>query len=124
MWQDGAESSYWVAIPRKEGFETSIAKPQPFILTQYLEVKDSIVKTIRLNEQRVETQILHWMAIGMAIPNRWNEEQTDATSSSQGLTTTVQGKPWRFYARNECMRCHGKQFPQATGFFPWADGSR
>ena len=120
MWQDGAESSYWVAIPRKEGFETSIAKPQPFILTQYLEVKDSVlVKTIRLNEQRVETQILHWDGYWNGYTYRWNEEQTDAILvAREGLTTTVQGKPWRFYARNECMRCHGSNFHKPLAFFP------
>ena len=33
MWQEGAESSYWVAIPGEGGFKTSIARPQPFVLT-------------------------------------------------------------------------------------------
>ena len=120
MWQEGAESSYWVAIPGEDGFKTSVARPQPFVLTQYREVKDSVlVKTIRLNEQRVETQILHWDGYWNGYTYRWNEEQTDAILvAREGLTTTVQDKPWRFYARNECMRCHGSNFHKPLAFFP------
>jgi len=120
MWQDGAESDYWVAIPGDDGFETDIASAGPFKLTRHSPVKDSVLaKTIRLNGKRVETQILHWDGYWNGYTYRWNDEQTDASLvGREGETATVDGKPWRFYARGECLRCHGSNFYKPLAFFP------
>lgn len=119
MWQEGTESSYWVAIPGEGRFETEIAGA-PFNLTRYREPKDSVLaKTIRLSGKRVETQILHWDGYWNGYTYQWNEDETDATLvAREGLSTTVQGKPWRFYGRSECIRCHGSNFHKPLALFP------
>ncbi len=102
MWHDGATAKRWVAVP---GQETIEAKTGPFS-----KVPDGTVlaKTIERDGRKLETQILHFENLAwQGYSYRWNKDQTDAALvDAAGITEDIDGKPWTFHSRTDCVRCH------------------
>lgn len=120
MWQDGFTADYWVALPGTSSVTTTIDDRRGFPVINYQKPKDMILaKTIQDNGRRIETQILHYDGYWKGYSYRWNENQTDATLvRKEGLDVTVNGKPYHFPSRDECIRCHGSNFNRPLAFFP------
>ncbi len=114
MWHDGAQASRWIAIPDNE---TIISKKSPFA-----EIPDGTVlaKTLTLGDQRIETQILHYENLAwQGYSYRWNAEQTEAELvDAAGLSTEIDGNPWTFHSRAECLRCHNIGSDYRLAFHP------
>ena len=119
-WQDGYDSSYWIGLPGKGRMDATIRYRDELPLMRYEKPNNTVLaKTIHENGQRIETQILHFDGYWNGYTYRWNEEQTDATLvPKEGLDTTINGKTYRFPARNECARCHGSNFHRPQAFLP------
>lgn len=120
MWQDGAASRYWVAVPGRGGFETEILRRRESPLLRYAKPVDTVlVKTLSLGGRRVETQLLHFDGYWKGYSYRWNEKETDAELvSAEGEDAEVGGVPWRFPSRTECSRCHSGNFTRPLAFYP------
>ena len=120
MWQDGYESDYWVGMPDRSGLKTKAEARRGSPVMNYLKPDDMVLaKTIHKDGHRVETQILHFDGFWKGYSYRWNESQTDATLvDKEGLNTEIQGRPYRFPSRSECIRCHGSNFNRPLAFFP------
>jgi glucose/arabinose dehydrogenase len=120
IWHDGFEADYWVAMPGKTGVSTLLDDRRGSPVINYAKPKDMVLaKTIHKGGQKVETQILQYDGYWKGYSYQWNDEQTDATLvRKEGLDTTIQGKPYRFPARDECIRCHGSNFNRPLAFFP------
>ncbi|MCZ6673263.1 MAG: PQQ-dependent sugar dehydrogenase [Verrucomicrobia bacterium] len=119
-WQDGYESRYWVGLPDKGRIEAIVAYRVELPLLGYEKPAGTVLaKTIHKDGQRIETQILHWDGYWNGYSYRWNDDQTDATLvPKEGLEATIMGKPYRFPARDECVRCHGSNFHRPLAFMP------
>ena len=120
MWQDGATSRYWVAVPGRGGFETEILRRRESPLLRYAKPVDTVlVKTLALGGRRIETQLLHFDGYWKGYSYRWNKEGTDADLvSAEGEDAEIDGAPWRFASRTECSRCHAGNFTRPLAFFP------
>ena len=120
IWHDGYEADYWVGMPNQTGLEIRPDQRRGSPVMQYDNPKDMVLaKTIHKNGRKVETQILHHDGYWKGYSYQWNEQQTDATLVGKGgLDTTIQDKPYRFSARDECIRCHGSNFNRPLAFFP------
>lgn len=120
IWHDGYEADYWVGMPNKTGLEIRPDQRRGSPVMQYDNPKDMVLaKTIHKNGNKVETQILHHDGYWKGYSYKWNEEQTDATLVDKGgLDTMIDGKAYRFPARDECIRCHGSNFNRPLAFFP------
>ena len=114
MWHDGATAKRWIAIP---GGETIVSKKNPFA-----EIPDGTVlaKTLSLGGEPVETQILHYENLAwQGYSYRWNNERTDADLvDAAGAIEEIDGKPWTFHSRAECMRCHNIGSDYRLAFHP------
>ncbi|MEM9480866.1 MAG: PQQ-dependent sugar dehydrogenase [Verrucomicrobiota bacterium] len=119
-WNDGATSRYWVGVPGEGTIETFVRRRQDSPLLQYEKPDDTVLaRTISLGERKVETQILHYDGYWKGYTYQWNEDQTDAELVPKaGLETEIDGKPWRFPSRSECVRCHGSNFHRPLAFLP------
>ncbi len=120
MWQDGYESDYWLGMPNGTGLKTTVEERRGFPVINYLKPDDMVLaKTVHKDGHRVETQILHFDGYWRGYSYRWNESQSDATLvDKEGLDTEIQGRPYRFPSRSECIRCHGSNFNRPLAFFP------
>ena len=119
-WQDGYGSRYWIGLPGKGRIKSVIAYRDELPLLRYNKPNGTVLaKTIHEDGMRIETQILHFDGYWNGYTYRWNEEQTDATLvRKEGVDTTINDKPYRFPARNECARCHGSNFHRPQAFIP------
>jgi glucose/arabinose dehydrogenase/mono/diheme cytochrome c family protein len=119
-WHDGYDSKYWVGVPGTAGIKTDILDIQSFPLIRYEKPKDTVlVKTVRKAGRNIETQILHWDSYWKGYTYQWNEDQKDATLvRKEGLDTMINGNPYRFPGRDECVRCHGSNLNGPLAFFP------
>ena len=120
MWEDGAESRYWAGLPEKTMLTASLEDRRGSPHVRYYEPKDmALAKSIRKNGRIVETQILHYDGYWRGYSYRWNEDQSDATLvDKDGLSTIIDGEPYRFASRAECFRCHGSNFNRPLAFLP------
>ena len=120
IWHDGYEASYWVGMPNETGMKTLPDQRRGSPVMKYDNPKDMVLtKTIHKDGRNVETQILHYDKYWRGYTYQWNDAQTDATLvSREGLDTTIDGKSYRFPARDECIRCHGSNFNRPLAFFP------
>lgn len=110
LWSDGADKLRYIYIPEGE----QIA-PHGDGLLQF-PVGTAIIKTFAFGEgddQRyIETRLLLNRADGwVALPYRWNEEQTEATLALAGARipiTTPDGDEisYRIPNKNQCKSCH------------------
>ena len=120
MWQDGAIARYWLGLPGKEPIGTVFHKRRDSLLLRYDKPKDTVLaKTLYRDDRRIETQLLHFDGNWRGYTFQWDDEQTDATLvPKEGRDVTIEGKPWRFPSRQECLRCHGGNFNHVFAFFP------
>ena len=120
LWQDGATANHYIAVPGSGGFKTERHNRRGSLLLRYGKPNDTVLaKTIRLNNRKVETQVLHFDGFWKGYTYRWNEAQTDAELvPAGGQDTIIEGQSWRFHSREECMRCHGGNFNHVYSFTP------
>ncbi len=120
MWQDGLQSQYWVAMPGSSGIRTTVDERRGSPVINYIKPDGmALAKTIHRNGNPVETQILHFDGYWKGYSYQWDEEQADARLvQKEGLDAIVDGMPYRFPSRDECIRCHGSNFNRPLAFFP------
>jgi glucose/arabinose dehydrogenase/mono/diheme cytochrome c family protein len=120
MWQDGAETRYWIGLPEKTKLTASLEDRRGSPHVRYYEPKDmALAKSIRKNGRIVETQVLHFDGYWRGYSYQWNDDQSDATLvDKDGLSTVIDGSPYRFLSRAECFRCHGSNFNRPLAFLP------
>ncbi len=112
LWSDGAEKLRFIYLP--EG--TQLAAEGEGLLK--FPVGAAIIKTFALGEgnarRLIETRVLLHRAEGwVALPYRWNAEQTDATLALTGgrvdLTTPAgEAISYAIPNKNQCKSCHSK----------------
>ncbi len=106
LFSDGAEKLRYIYVPEGEqlgaGGEGLLQFP----------VGSAIIKTFAFAGQFIETRVLLHRADGwLALPYRWNEEQTEAKLALAGGRvdlTTPQGEAisYRIPNKNQCKSCH------------------
>lgn len=111
LYSDGADKLRFVYLP--EG--TSLSGEGEGLLQ--FPVGSALIKTFAFGEgaarRLIETRVLLHRADGwVALPYRWNEEQTDATLVLAGgridLTTPAgEAISYRIPNKNQCKECHG-----------------
>ena len=120
LWQDGATAKHYIAVPDSGSLTTEFHNRRGSNLLRHGKPNNTVfAKTIRLNNRKVETQVLHFDGFWKGYTYRWNEAQTDANLvPAEGQDAIIEGQPWRFHSREECMRCHGGNFNHVYGFAP------
>ena len=113
MWQDGANSIRYVALPGKSSIKTDIDFRRWQGTSTWPD--DSVLaKTISLRDKPVETQVLHYDGeTWNGYSYRWNKAGDDADLvPAEGDEFEVNARAWRggnryrISSRAECMRCH------------------
>lgn len=112
LWSDGAEKLRFIYLPQG----TRLAADGEGLLK--FPVGAAIIKTFAFGEgadrQLIETRVLLHRADGwIALPYRWNAEQTEATLALTGgridLTTPAgEAISYAIPNKNQCKSCHGK----------------
>jgi len=112
LWSDGAEKLRFVYLPNGSRLEAGGEGLLRF------PVGSAIIKTFAFGEgdarRLIETRVLLHRADGwVALPYRWNAEQTDATLALAGgrldLTTTAgEAISYAIPNKNQCKTCHSK----------------
>jgi uncharacterized repeat protein (TIGR03806 family) len=112
LWSDGADKLRFIYLP--EG--TRLTADGEGLLQ--FPVGAAIIKTFAFgegdNRRLIETRVLLHRADGwLALPYRWNAEQTDATLALAGgrvdLTTPAgEAISYAIPNKNQCKSCHGK----------------
>lgn len=112
LYSDGADKLRFVYVPRGEQITTDGES-----LLQF-PVGTALIKTFAFGEgaerRLIETRVLLHRADGwLALPYRWNEEQTEATLALAGgrlPITTPEGEEisYRIPNKNQCKACHSK----------------
>ena len=110
LWSDGAEKLRYIYVP-----EGAVIEPDGEGLLQF-PVGTAIIKTFAFGEgedlRYIETRLLLHRADGwVALPYRWNAEQTEATLALAGgrlPITTPAGEEisYRIPNKNQCKTCH------------------
>jgi putative heme-binding domain-containing protein len=137
MWQDGARSEYFLAIPGTgsarvfeqpqktvDWFSTRIKFPQGTVLVKTISLGD------KAHVRRVETQIAvcGGVADWQFYTYRWNEEQTDAELvPALGMTIEINSAQlsptetisWEFASRSQCRICHSPWSGESLGMIDW-----
>lgn len=117
MWQDGATSRRWIALPGNSRVEAKDGKwtfPEGAVLVKTLSLSGAGGQTVN-----VETQLLHFNGSDWnGYSYRWNELQQDAElvpeegdQATWNLGTVAadqQPQPveWQYNSRADCLRCH------------------
>ncbi|MEM1294690.1 MAG: PQQ-dependent sugar dehydrogenase [Verrucomicrobiota bacterium] len=120
MWQDGASSRYWVAMPGQTGLKTQFNRRSTIPMFRTTKPHDMVlVKTLELEGRKIETQILHFDGFWNGYSYAWNRAETDAELvGPDGGNEMINGRPWRFHSRAECTRCHSGNFTRTLAFLP------
>ncbi len=130
QWLDGATAERWLALP---GDSAAIlhagGKPVPGLVNwhhfrMHFPKNAVLMRTISLDGQRIETQLLHfegadWRAYTFA----WREDQADADLvPADGAEMEVRNggrkQIWQLQSRSQCMSCHSNQSEYALAFLP------
>lgn len=116
LWSDGADKLRYIYVP-EGAVITEDATGENGGLLQF-PVGSAIIKTFAFGEgadQRfIETRVLLHREDGwIALPYRWNEEQTEARLALAGAriaVTTPEGDElsYRILNKNQCKSCHSK----------------
>jgi uncharacterized repeat protein (TIGR03806 family) len=112
LWSDGAEKLRFIYLPQGTRLEAEGKG-----LLQF-PVGAAIIKTFAFGEgearRLIETRVLLHRADGwVALPYRWNAEQTDATLALAGgrvdlVTPAGETISYAIPNKNQCKSCHGK----------------
>lgn len=112
LWSDGAEKLRFIYLP--EG--TQLTADGERLLK--FPVGSAIIKTFAFGEgadrRLIETRVLLHRADGwVALPYRWNAEQTEATLALAGgrvdlVTPAGEAISYAIPNKNQCKTCHGK----------------
>jgi uncharacterized repeat protein (TIGR03806 family) len=112
LWSDGADKLRFIYLPE----DTRLTADGEGLLQ--FPVGAAIIKTFAFgegdNRRLIETRVLLHRADGwLALPYRWNAEQTDATLALAGgrvdLTTPAgEAISYAIPNKNQCKSCHGK----------------
>ena len=115
LWSDGADKLRFVYVP--PGKQAKAAAPTDNGGLLDLPVGSALIKTFAFTEngrrRLIETRLLLHRAEGwVALPYRWNAEQTDARLAIAGArvpVTTPAGEriSYRVPNKNQCKECHG-----------------
>lgn len=111
LYSDGAEKLRFVYLP--DG-KTMVAGGEGLL---QFPVGSALIKTFAFGEGKnrrlIETRVLLHRADGwVALPYRWNEEQTDAALAIAGarldlMTPAGEAISYRIPNKNQCKECHG-----------------
>lgn len=112
LWSDGAEKLRFIYLPRSTRLEADGEGLLKF------PVGAAIIKTFAFGEgadrRLIETRVLLHRADGwVALPYRWNAEQTDATLALAGgridlVTPAGEAISYAIPNKNQCKTCHSK----------------
>lgn len=112
LWSDGAEKLRFIYIPEGTQLEADGEGLLRF------PVGSAIIKTFAFGEGKarrlIETRVLLHRANGwVALPYRWNAEQTDATLALAGgrvdlVTPAGEAISYAIPNKNQCKTCHSK----------------
>ncbi|WP_086608418.1 SO2930 family diheme c-type cytochrome [Erythrobacter donghaensis] len=112
LWSDGAEKLRFIYLPRGTRLEAEGEGLLKF------PVGAAIIKTFAFGEgdarRLIETRVLLHRADGwVALPYRWNAEQTDASLALAGgrvdlVTPAGEAISYAIPNKNQCKSCHGK----------------
>ncbi|MCC6510865.1 MAG: PQQ-dependent sugar dehydrogenase [Pirellulaceae bacterium] len=137
QWQDGAQSSHFLALPDYERV-TVFNEPQPvgvlamFNSRLHYPSGTVLAKTLTLPAdkskgretlRKLETQLLHFDGrLWRGYSYLWNDAQTDANLvPASGAEITLpgsDGQRWRVHSRTECMQCHNPWPETSLAFTP------
>jgi uncharacterized repeat protein (TIGR03806 family) len=116
LWSDGAEKLRFIYLPQGTRLTADGAKENGGLLQ--FPVGAAIIKTFAFGEgearRLIETRVLLHRADGwVALPYRWNAEQTDAALALVGARvdlTTPAGEAISYAIpnKNQCKSCHSK----------------
>jgi mono/diheme cytochrome c family protein len=128
-WNDGAQTSYWFAIPdgvsqMTWGQDTPWTFPAGMIWVQNLDLETTPGDPTTL--KHIETRVLVSNTTGVyGVNYQWNAAQTDATivpaagaNLSLNLTVndTTQTQIWHFPGEADCLSCHNANAGYALSF--------
>lgn len=112
LWSDGAEKLRFIYLPQGTRLEADGEGLLRF------PVGSAIIKTFAFGEgearRLIETRVLLHRANGwVALPYRWNAEQTDATLALAGgrldlVTPAGEALSYAIPNKNQCKNCHSK----------------
>ena len=111
LWSDGSVKERWLALP--DGSSITIASNGDFQFPR----GTVLMKQFRLDSRLVETRLLmlHPDGVWAGYSYRWNDQQTEATLLSDGLTETVGGQNWTYPSSSQCMVCHTQAAGRSLG---------
>lgn len=129
MWQDGATSRRWIALPEQSRVEAKDGKwvfPEGAVLVKTLSLSGGEGQKVH-----VETQLLHFDGSDWnGYSYRWNESQQDAelvpeegdeaTWNLKTESSDQQPQPvrWQYGSRADCLRCHNPWSGPPLAFDP------
>lgn len=135
MWQDGARSQRWLAMPRREQLTFQRPEARRFKHLWGLPEGSVVAKTLTLPAERqaggrrIETQLVHYEAGTFRYYTyAWNDQQTDAVLvPAEGQDRVVEipdlKSPggakqftWHFASRSECGSCHNPRAGDLLAF--------
>jgi uncharacterized repeat protein (TIGR03806 family) len=138
VWSDGASAQRFIGLPGSDGVKLHFNKARvagSMFRRQMDFTKGTVLgKTIfapskTSNQQRIETQILHFDGlIWRGYSYKWNAQQTDATlvesagerfelELSSGTDKPASSRfPWTIPSRQQCVRCHNPWAEHALAF--------
>ncbi|WP_164101276.1 PQQ-dependent sugar dehydrogenase [Candidatus Laterigemmans baculatus] len=129
MWQDGATSQRWIALPGKSRVAAKDGKwefPDGTVLVKTLSLPD-----VRGRSVHLETQLLHFDGRDWnAYSYRWDADQRDAELvpeegadavwelAADDPDATPQQVQWHYASRSDCLRCHNPWSGPPLAFDP------
>ncbi len=108
FWSDGADKQRWMIVPDGEAITVDDGGDWQF------PAGSTLIKTFYRNERPLETRLFvrHDDGAWAGYSYAWDAEAREATLLAAGETRTIDGAPWIFPERSDCMYCHS----EAAGF--------
>ncbi len=108
FWSDGADKQRWMVVPDGEKITVGPDGDWQF------PAGSTLVKTFSRNERPLETRLFvrHDDGAWAGYSYAWAADGSEATLLDAGETRTIDGQPWIFPDRSDCLYCHS----EAAGF--------
>jgi uncharacterized repeat protein (TIGR03806 family) len=108
FWSDGASKRRWMVVP--DGESITVDPDGDW----QLPAGSALVKTFYRDERPLETRLFvrHDDGAWAGYTYAWDAGGTEATLLGAGETRTIDGEPWIFPDRSDCLYCHS----EAAGF--------